>query len=186
MGRLIYRMNVSLDGFVSDPDGSVDWGLIDDELHAWFNDELRDEAAFIYGRRVYELMAASWPNATSDPTTTPVMLQFARIWNAKPKVVFSRTLRDVRWNSRLAVGDVREELERIRREHDGDLEVAGPTLAAAFIRKDLVDEFRMVVHPVLLGGGTPFFPPLDRPMRLRPNGVREFPSGVVVRSYLRS
>ena len=184
MRRLIYLMNVSLDGYVNTPDGSVDWPLIDDELHGWFNEESRGHAASIYGRRLYEVMAAYWPTAESDPAATPVMLEFARIWNATPRIVFSRTLPEVRWNSRLAAGDVTEELRRIRAEHDGDIEVGGPTLAAEFIRRGLVDEYRLVVHPVVLGGGTPYFPALDHPIRLRPTETREFASGAVLRAYV--
>ncbi len=184
MGRLVYLMNVSLDGYVSTPDGSVDWTVVDDELHAWFNEEMRRRSASIYGRRLYETMAAYWPHADADPRATPVMREFGRLWNATPRIVFSRTLSEVRWNSRLASADVATELERIRAEHAGELEVGGPTLAAEFIRRNLVDEYRLVVHPVVLGGGTPYFPPLDRPLRLRPSETHAFSSGAVLRAYV--
>ncbi len=158
MGKLIYSMNVSLDGFVDTPTHSLDWVRMDDELHAWFNDEARESDAFLYGRRLYEVMAAYWPTAESDPAATPVEIDFARIWNPKPKVVFSRTLDRVEWNSRLARGEIADELARLRTEFSGDLSVGGPTLASAFIERGLVDEYRVVVHPVAIGAGTPFFP----------------------------
>jgi len=183
MGKVIYLMNVTLDGFIETPDHSLDWGTVDDELHAFFNQQSREAGAFIYGRRVYEVMAAYWPTGESNPESTPVMVEFARIWNPKPKVVFSTTLTSVDWNSRLARGDVDEELERIRAEVDGDLEVAGPNLAAQFIRRGLVDEYRMVVHPVLIGAGTPYFPPLDRQIDLEPVETHAFASGVVYHGY---
>ena len=95
------------------------------------------------------------------------MLDFARIWNETPKVVFSSTLKVVQWNSRLATGDLGDELARLRTEFDGDLSVGGPTLASAFMRRGLVDEYRLLVHPVILGAGTPFFPALETPIKLR-------------------
>jgi dihydrofolate reductase len=183
MGRLIYSMNVSLDGYVETPDKSLDWTIVDEELHAWWNDRVRDADAFVYGRRLYELMAAHWPTAESDPATTPVMVDFARIWTAKPKVIFSTTLTDVDWNARLARGDVADELAKLRSEFDGDLDVGGPTLASAFIRRGLVDEYRLVVHPVVLGGGTPFFPPLETPLSLRLVDSRTFGSGAQYLGY---
>ena len=186
MGKVIYLMNVSLDGFVETPDHSLDWAIVDDEIHAWFNDEIREAGAFVYGRRLYEVMAAYWPTAESDPAATPVMLEFARIWNPKPKVVFSSKLSSVESNSRLASGDVGEELERMRSEIDGDLQIGGPTLAGEFIRHGLVDEYRLVVHPVILGAGTPFFPRREQPIGLRLMETRRFASGVVYLGYERT
>src|SRR2546429_9784501 len=106
-------------------------------------------------------MAAYWPTAEADPAATDAMRDFARIWNPKPKVVFSTSLRAVHWNSRLARGDVADQLARLQTEFEGELHVAGPTLASAFIRRGLIDEYRLVVHPVILGAGTPFFPKLE-------------------------
>jgi dihydrofolate reductase len=186
MGKLVYLMNVSLDGFVETPEHGLDWTVVDDELHGWFNDRIREAGAFVYGRRLYEVMSAYWPTAEADPAATPVMLEFARIWNPKPKVVFSSTLSTVNWNSRLASGDVGPELERMRREIDGELQVAGPTLAAQFIKRDLVDEYRLVVHPVTIGAGTPYFPPLDRPLALELFDTRRFASGAVYLGYRRT
>lgn len=183
MGRLIYSMNVSLDGFVETPDHSLAWGTVDEELHAWFNDRERALDAIIYGRRLYEVMAGYWPTAESDPEATPAMLDFARIWVPKPKVVFSTTLPRVEWNSRLERGDVEEALNRLRREFDGDLGVGGPTMAAAFIERGLVDVFQLLVHPVVLGSGTPFFPPLERQVNLRLVDTHTFGSGVVYLGY---
>jgi dihydrofolate reductase len=183
MGRLVYSMSVSLDGYVDTPDHSLDWVDMDEELHSWFNDRARETDAFLYGRRLYEVMAAYWPTAESDPNATPAMLDFARIWNPKPKVVFSTTLEEVEWNSRLVRGDPVGELARIRSEFEGELSVGGPTLASAFIRRGLVDEYRIVVHPVVLGAGTPLFPPLERLIRLRLIETRTFASGAVYLGY---
>jgi dihydrofolate reductase len=181
MGKLIYSMNVSLDGYVETPDHSLDWATVDEELHSWFNAQAREMDASLYGRRMYELMAAYWPTAESDPSATQA--EYARIWKPMPKIVFSSTLTAVDWNSRLVTGDVGEELTRLRSEFDGDLDVSGPTLAAQFIRRGLVDEYRLVVHPVVLGAGTPFFPKLDSPIPLRLTETRTFESGVIYLGY---
>lgn len=183
MGKVVYSMNVSLDGFVETPDHSLDWANVDEEIHRWFNDESRAAGAFVYGRRLYEVMAAYWPTAESDPAATPAMVEFAQIWNPMPKVVFSSTLDSVQWNSRLARGDVGDEVERLRAEVDGEISIGGPTLAAELIRRGLVDEYRLAVHPVVLGAGTPFFPALDRPLKLRLLDTRRFGSGAMVLTY---
>ncbi len=183
MGKLIYLMNVSLDGFVETPDHSLDWTVVDDELHAWFNEQERNSDASLYGRRLYEVMAAYWPTAEADPAATAAMLDFARIWNAKPKIVFSNSLQKVDWNSRLVRGDVGEELAKLKREFDGNLYVGGPTLASEFIKRGLVDEFQLIVHPVVLGAGLPFFPALERPLRLKLLDTRTFTSGVEYLGY---
>jgi dihydrofolate reductase len=183
MGKLIYLLNVSLDGFVETPDHRLDWALVDDELHGWFNDLERRTEVSLYGRRMYEVMAAYWPTAEADPSATGVMLEFARIWNAKPKVVFSHTLESVGWHSRLMAGDVGEKFAELKAEFDGDLEVSGPTLASQFIERGLVDEYKLVVHPVVLGSGTPFFPRLERPIGLKLTETHTFGSGVVYLGY---
>jgi len=185
MGKLIYSLNVSLDGFVETPDHSLAWANVDDELHTWFNDQARGLAASLYGRRMYELMSAYWPNALSDPDATEPMRDFARIWAATPRIVFSSSLHSVDFNSRLVRGDVGAELERARAEFDGDVDVGGATLAASFIRRGLVDEYRLLVHPVVLGAGTRFFPEVESPIPLRRTATKRFGSGVVYVGYER-
>ena len=183
MGRLIYTLNVSLDGYIETADHSLDWSVSDDELLTWFNARASGLAASLYGRRLYELMSAYWPTADRDPAATEATLEFRRQWLRIPKIVFSSTLTSVDFNSRLVHGDVRDALARLRTELDGDFEVAGPTLAAQFVRRGLVDQYEVVVHPVILGGGTPYLPPLDAPIRLRLTETRTFGSGVTALSY---
>jgi dihydrofolate reductase len=184
MGKLIYLFNVSLDGFIETPDHSLEWTVIDQEIHSWFNDQTRALDASLYGRRLYEVMADYWPTAEQDPAATDVEREFARIWNAMPKIVFSSSLDHVDHNSRLVSGDVGEILGDLRREFSGDLGVGGPNLAGQFIRRGLVDEYRMVIHPVVLGAGTPFWPTLEEPLRLRQIDSHRFAAGVEVRSYV--
>ena len=183
MGKLIYSLNVSLDGFVETPDHSLAWANVDDELHTWFNDQARELAASIYGRRMYEVMSSYWPTGATDPDATEPMRDFAGIWAATPKIVFSSSLDSVDFNSRLVRGDIAQELARLRTEFDGDMDVSGATLAASFIRRGLVDEYRLLVHPVVLGAGTRFFPEVASPIPLRRTETRRFDSGVMYVGY---
>ena len=184
MGKLIYSMNVSLDGFVETPDHSLGWATVDDELHTWFNDQTRAMEASLYGRRMYEVLAAYWPTGEADPSATDAMREFARIWKPMPKVVFSTSLEHVEHNARLVRGDVGTVLADLRHEFDGDLDVSGPNLAGQLVRRGLVDEYRLVIHPVVLGAGTPFWPELDTPLRLRLSEAHTLASGTELRSYV--
>ena len=183
MGKLIYLLNVSLDGFIETPDRSLDWTRVDDELHEWFNERLRATDVAVYGRRLWEVMSAYWPTGETNPASTEPMREFARIWNATPIVVFSHELGSVGHGARLVRGDVGEELAKLQREFDGEIDVGGPTLAAQFIERGLVDEYRLVVHPVVLGEGTPFFPPGMSRLDLRMTETRAFASGAMYLGY---
>jgi dihydrofolate reductase len=183
MGKVVYLMNVSLDGFVETPDHSLDWTKVDDELHTWFNDRQRETDVSVYGRRLWEVMAAYWPTGETNPDSTETMREYARIWNATPHVVFSRELESVEHGARLVRGDVGEVLAKLQREFDGVIEVGGPTLAAQFIDRGLVDEYQLVVHPVVLGAGTPFFPPGVSRFDLRLTDTRAFASGAMYLAY---
>lgn len=185
MGNVIYTMNVSLDGFVAGPHRELDWAIVDEELHTYFNDRVRAVGAFLYGRRMYELMAADWPRVEMIPSTPEYMLDFARIWKDKPKIVFSKTLAKVEWNSRLVRDRAGEEVATLKEQSDVDLMVGGATIAATLMRLDLIDEYELVVHPVILGSGTPYFPSLDNPIDLRLVETRTFNSGVVSHRYRR-
>ena len=186
MGKLTYLMNVSLDGFIETPDRGLDWTVVDEELHGWFNEQSRRVDASLYGRRLYEVMAAHWPTAEDDPSITAVEREFAQIWNAKPIAVFSTSLDSVVDNARLVRGDVGTVLAELRKEFQGDLEVGGPNLASQFIQRGLVDQFHLVIHPVAIGAGTPYWPPLDAPVRLRQTGTRTFESGAIAVSFDRA
>jgi dihydrofolate reductase len=180
--KLVYSMMVSLDGFIEDANHTLEWVVIDEELHTFANEEARDAGVFLYGRRLYENMAAYWPTADEDPSLPQFMLDFARIWKGKPKVVFSKTLAEVDWNSRLVREGVGEEIAKLKAQPGGHLSVGGASLAAACIELGLVDEYRLIVQPVLLGSGKPFFPPVREAISLKLIETRTFGSGV---AYLR-
>lgn len=183
VGKLIYGFNVSVDGYIADARGSIDWSDPSEELHQYWNDVERETALSFYGRRLYELMSAYWPTADTAPDASPLTVDFAHVWRDMPKVVFSRTLESVDWNSRLERGDPVEVVRKLKAETGGPLEVAGATLAAPIVQAGLVDEFRIVVAPIAIGGGTPFLPALPSWISLRLLENRTFPDGAVLLRY---
>jgi dihydrofolate reductase len=183
LGKLIYSMSVSLDGFVESATRSLDWVKIDEELHTFFNDQSRGISASLYGRRMYELMVGYWPTAGADPAATPAEIEFADIWKRIPRIVFSTTLDQVDPGSRLVRTDPVEEVARLKQQSGYDMDVGGPTLASSLMRAGLIDEFRLLLHPVILGAGTPFFAALDERIPLRLLETRTFGSGVVYLRY---
>jgi len=183
MGSVVFLMNVSLDGYIETRDHTLDWATNDDELLTWFGERTRAFEAIVYGRRLFEVMYAHWPTAEADPATIGPALAFARAWNAAPKVVVSHSIEAAPPGWRLMRGDPETILEELRRDFSGDIEIGGPTLAAGFIERGLVDEYQLVVHPVVLGGGTPCFPDLERPAGLRLLETRTFASGVIMLRY---
>lgn len=185
MGTLTYGMNISVDGYIVDAKGELPDVGPDDEVHQFWNDRVRDTAVSLYGRKLYELMAGFWPTAAEDPNIPPVEAEFARLWMQMPKVVFSQTLSSVGWNSQLERGDVVEVAKKLKAETDGMLDVAGATLAAPLVKAGLVDEFLVMVGSVAVGGGIPFFPTLDKWIKLRLVETRTFSAtGSVLLHYV--
>jgi dihydrofolate reductase len=183
MSRIIYWMQVSLDGFIARPDGELDWANVDDELHTFANEQARALGTFLYGRRMYEVMAGYWPTAHLDPSTSPVELEFARIWNDRPKIVFSKTLDRVAGNARLLREVVADEIAALKAQPGNDMGLGGANIATTFMRLGLIDDYLLLVHPVVLGSGIPGFPPLETTTRLRLVETWTFHSGVVYLRY---
>jgi dihydrofolate reductase len=181
MPSVVFSMGVSVDGFIAGPGGEIDWSAPDEELHRFHNEQARELAAHFCGRRLYEEMRY-WdtPEASAGGEAER---EFAEVWQALPKVVFSSTLRSVEGNARLAAGGIEEEVARLREEASGDLAVGGAGLAASFARAGLIDDYRLFVSPVVLGGGTPFFPPLEQRVELELVETRTFGSRVVYLRY---
>jgi dihydrofolate reductase len=185
MTRVILFVQVSLDGFFEGPKKEIDWSLVDDELHAHVNEVLGTMGGFLSGRGAYELMAGYWPTADADPASSPVVKEFARIWREMPKVVYSKTLTSAGWNTTIARDVVREEVEALKLHAKGDLIVGGGDLGAAFMRQDLIDEYRIYVHPIRIGEGKRLFPPSKEKVPLRLAETRTFGNGVVLLRYER-
>jgi dihydrofolate reductase len=185
MRKLIYSMGVSLDGFIAGPDGEIDWSAPDEELHRFHNEQARAIGAELYGRRLYEVMRY-WETAEEQPSAPEYELEFARIWKDTPKIVFSKTLEKVEGNARLAKGSAAEEVVRLKEQPGKDLAVGGAGLASTFMKLGLIDEYRLFISPVFLGGGTPYFPPLEERINLELVETRTFGSRVVYVRYQRA
>ena len=175
-------MGVSLDGFVAGPNGEIDWSAPDEELHRFHNQQARELDAHFCGRRLYEEMLY-WETAEENPSAGETELEFARIWKELPKIVFSRTLEKVEGNARLAGEGVAEEVAKLKEQPGRDLAVGGADLASTFIELGLVDEYQLFVSPVVLGGGTPYFPAGGERRNLELVGTHTFGSRVVQLRY---
>jgi len=176
-------MNVSLDGYIAAPGGDLGWSVPSDELFQWWSDRVDATGLALYGRKLWETMSSHWPTADQQPDATPAAIEFAGRWRDMPKVVFSSTTLPVGWNTRLVTGDAVAEITRLKAEEGGSMDVGGATLAASAMRAGLIDDYVMVTHPVLVGGGTPFFAALDNWVNLSLVETRAFPDGVFLTRY---
>ena len=162
MRSVTYSMNVSLDGYIVGPDGNFDWTAPDQDVFRFWIDEIRGVGVHLMGRRLYETMLY-WETADQDPSLDEAELEWAALWKPLPKVVFSTTLSAVEGAARLASGGLAAEIERLRAEPDErDIAIGGATLASTAAALDLIDEYRAMVYPVLVGGGLAFFPQHQR------------------------
>ncbi|WP_225724845.1 MULTISPECIES: dihydrofolate reductase family protein [unclassified Nocardia] len=157
MGTVKLWMQMSLDGFAEGPDGEIHWPVVDEELCESYLDELRAADIFLYGRKTFEIMAAFWPTADADPAISPFYVDFARLWKQTPKIVFSRTMRGAGWHTRVVRDGLVEEVGALRAQGRTMILFGGAETAATFMEYDLIDEYRLFVHPLLLGGGVPLF-----------------------------
>jgi len=183
MRKLTYGMNLSLDGYIAAPGDDLGWSVPSDELFQWWSDRVGATCLALYGRRLWETMSSHWPTADQRSGATPAEIEYARRWRDMPKVVFSARISAVDWNARLVTGDAVPEITRLKAEDGGPMDVAGAALAAAAMRAGLIDEYVLVTHPVLVGGGTPFFTALDSWVDLTLVETRPFPDGVVLTRY---
>jgi dihydrofolate reductase len=178
MAKLIYAALTSLDGCIADEAGNFDWAVPDEEVHAFINDLERPIGTYLYGRKMYETMAG-WETPDTIPDRTPAMLDFARIWKAADKIVYSRTLHVVSTaKTRLERKFDPEAVRKLKGEATGDVAVGGPALAGHAIRAGLVDEYHLFVAPIILGGGNPYLPGRVR-VNLELLDERGFDNGMV-------
>ncbi|MFF6793723.1 dihydrofolate reductase family protein [Streptomyces filamentosus] len=183
MRKVTYSMGVSLDGYIVGPDGGFDWSGPEEDVFRFWIDEIREVGVHLLGRRLYETMLY-WETADQDPALGEAEREWTALWNPLPKVVFSTTLSTVQGQARLASGTLAEEIARLRAEPaQGDIAIGGATLAAEAAEADLIDEYRAVIHPVLVGGGIPFFPRDERQVNLELLETRTFNSKVVYLRY---
>jgi dihydrofolate reductase len=182
MRKVIYSPMVSLDGFVEGPNREIDWGIVDEELHTYINDQHNQIDTYLFGRRMHEVMTY-WDTAETDPANPEYALEFARIWKKIHKIVFSKTLENIQDNATLSRGNIVEEIARLKAEPGKDIGVGGATIAATLMRLGLIDEYWLYVQPIILGSGTPMFPALDSKINLRLLETRTFNSGVILLRY---
>jgi dihydrofolate reductase len=181
---LIFSMSVSVDGFIADREGGIGWGVTDVELFRFHLEQVGGLGGYVLGRRLYEMMLV-WE---TDPSMRDGedRTAFADVWCALPKVVFSRTLDGVQGNARLAEASVAEEVAAALAATDKDVFIGGAGLAATAFELGLVDELRMFRHPVVIGGGTPFLPPVTEDIALDLIETRTFGSRVIYERYGRA
>ncbi len=183
MRSVTFSMGASLDGYIVGPDGGFDWSTPDPDVFRFWIDEIRGVGVHLMGRRLYETMLY-WETAEDEQSLDDAEREWTALWKPLPKVVFSTTLSAVEGNARLASGSLAEEVERLRAEPgEGEIAIGGATLAAEAAESGLIDEYRVIVHPVLVGGGIPFFPHRERRVDLELVETRTFRSGVVYLSY---
>jgi dihydrofolate reductase len=182
MHSVTYSMSMSLDGYIVGPDGRFDWTAPDPDVFRFWIDDIRQVGVHLMGRRLYETMLY-WETADDDASLGAAELEWTALWKPLPKVVFSTTLRAVQGNARLAAGGLADEIARLRAEPgDGEIAIGGATLADEAAALGLIDEYRTMVYPVLVGGGIPYFPRRERRVDLELLETRTFGSKVV---YLR-
>ena len=176
-------MSVSVDGFIADRDGALGWAAPSDELFRFHLAQVRELGGYLLGRRLYETMLV-W-ETDSSLRDNEARAAFADVWCAIPKIVFSRTLDSVQGNARLAETSVAEEAAAALNATDKDVSIGGAGLAASAIQLGLVDELRMFRYPVVIGGGTPFLPPVTEDVSLDLIETRTFGSRVIYERYRR-
>lgn len=183
MRKVIYWVHTSVDGFIAGPNGEFDWPVLGPELSE-YSDTLHERAdTFLYGRVVWELMSSYWPTA-DQISDHPHNLSFAKVWREMPKVVFSTTLTEVGWNARVAT-EVEQEVRALKAKPGKDMVLTGGAqLAGTLAEHDLIDEYQVVVHPVVLGGGKQVFPFATR-FGLKLADTRAFDGRSVLLSYHR-
>ncbi len=185
MRKIIWTMSVSVDGYMEGPNREIGWHMVDDELHRHMNAWIGSAGTFLEGRVTYELMAGFWPTADEDPAASATIVEFARIWRDMPKVVYSRTLEHADWNATIAHDVVPAEVLALKAQPGGDIVLGGSDLGAEFARHDLIDEYRLYVHPVIIGRGKQALHLSDAKVALQLVEIRTFGNGVVMMRYER-
>jgi dihydrofolate reductase len=182
MAKLIYSAITSLDGYVADKDGNFDWAAPSEDVHAFVNQLERSVGTYLYGRRMYETMA-SWETAHTRPESSPVELDYAEVWQAADKLVYSRTMADVSSaRTRIEREFDPDSVRKLKESAGRDLSVGGAELAAQAIKDGLVDEYHLFINPIVVGGGTSALPDNIR-LVLELLDEHRFSSGVVHLHY---
>ncbi|MFM0287562.1 dihydrofolate reductase family protein [Paraburkholderia megapolitana] len=183
MGKLRFGMMASLDGYVSDVDGKFDWGQVSEEVHRFAEHEQTHEGITIYGRRMFETMAV-WDVLAEDQTVSQFIRDFGVAWQLTDKIVVSRSLTEVTTTRTRLVRELSaDDIRQLKAESPQDIGVAGPTLAASYLKQGLIDEVSVYCIPVVVGGGTRMFQNIDATIRLERIEQHAFGNGVTFMRY---
>ncbi|QGH35558.1 dihydrofolate reductase [Gracilibacillus salitolerans] len=180
MRKVIYSQMVSVDGYMEDQNGSIDWSKPDEEVFQHIIDQEKTFDTHLYGRKTYENMAGHWPYVVDDPESSSQDKEWARMWVDMKKIVFSKTLDKAEWNSKIVKDNLREEIEKEKALPGKNLSLGGATIAQTLMELDVIDEYWLYVHPVTLGGGKPMF---HKQLTLQLIEARSFASGIVLLRY---
>lgn len=167
------------------PNGGIDWVIVDEEFHTFANQLAREANTFLYGRKLYENMIAYWPTADQDPSAPAFVKEYALIWREAAKFVFSNTLEEVEHGCQLVKGDILSFIKDLKALPGKDIGLGGAELAETFLNLNLIDEFAVFVHPIVLGGGKPYLPLREKTLPLRLLKSHLFGSGVIYLHYER-
>ncbi len=184
MRKIIFGMNMSLDGFIEGPNKELDWSIADAELHDYYANLLNEADLIIFGRLTYQLMADYWPTAPSDPHTSPSERRFANALNPMRKIVYSKTLKNVDWNTQVMDKFDPLQIQALREQEGRPILIGGgASMANVFIEHGLVDEYRLMIHPVAIGRGKPLFGGITKPVYLELVSSQRLSSGAVALCY---
>jgi dihydrofolate reductase len=185
MRKIITTMWVTLDGFIAGPNSEMDWVMVDEEMGKYENDLVSSADTLLLGRVTYQSFAGSWPHVPDNPNVSEGEKEYARKLNAMRKLVFSRTLESVEWNNSTLVKEVvPEDIEKLKHEPGRDMVIYGSaSLVRTLTNLGLIDEYQILVHPVILGSGKPLFQDIQHQVKLKLVNTKTHPSGVVVLSY---
>jgi dihydrofolate reductase len=184
MRKLIFSMNTTLDGFIAGPNGELDWGIADEEVHDYYTAQLESTDYILLGRGVFEALEGYWPTAEENSSLTKSDIAFARAINSVHKIVFSRTLDYNGWNTRVVKDNIAEEVSKLKQESGKDLYLTcGPDLLSTFIKYGLIDEYKLLVFPVAIGRGNALFGAIDDLVRLKLLSTKVFDVGAVLHHY---
>ena len=183
MRKVIFTMSVSVNGFIETASGDISWSSPDPELQHHVIDRESTIDTHLYGRRLYETMVAYWPTADENHSASKFVIEYARIWNEKRKIVFSKTLAQVGGNCQLFRGNILEGINKLKAQSGKDMFVGGPNLASSFMKLGLIDEYWLYVNPIILGNGKPMFPHVGDRINLKLIETFKFDSGVVLLKF---
>jgi dihydrofolate reductase len=185
MRKVILSNMVTLDGFFEGPNKELDWHIVDEEFNQYATDLLSNVDALLFGRLTYQLMADYWPAATTNPLTSKGDLEIADKMNNLPKIVFSKTLQEVKWNnSRLVKENIAEEILKMKQQPGKDMVIFGSgSIVSTLLQLGLIDEYRIIVNPVVLGNGKPLFKDINDKQNLKLLKTKVLGSGVVILYY---